>query len=364
MPVPSSARCGVAGVEARHERHVLDHRVGDAEVGEHVGADALERRELEREGQHALGQHVRHALVDPDRHLRRVAGARERVQHVAGALPARGEVERPAVVAGQVRDVVHRRGDVVDRHEVGPADLEPDQREPLGQRVPRLLDHLEEVVGPVDLVHLAGARVADDDARPVDAPRALDALAHELLGLVLRPVVGGGQLLPLVEHVLGEVALVLAGDRDRGRVVERARLQVVRQVDRVLGAADVEERVLRLVRGHVVDRGEVEEVVHAPAQRVARLRRDAEVGLREVPADGVDAAGAAEPLDDRLELLLAAGAHEHVDLALAREQPLDQMAADEAGPPRHEVGRHVFLSSVVACPERGDYRRGVSGRAR
>ena len=46
------------------------------------------------------------------------------------------------------------------------------------------------------------------------------------------------------------------------------------------------------------------------------------------------------------------GAHEHVDLALAREQPLDQMAADEAGCPRHEVGRHVFLSSVVAFPER------------
>ena len=65
-------------------------------------------------------------------HLRRVAGARERVEHVAGALRARvDEVERLAVEARLVRDVVHRRGDPVDRHDVRPADLEADEREPL-----------------------------------------------------------------------------------------------------------------------------------------------------------------------------------------------------------------------------------------
>ena len=61
---------------------------------------------------------------------------------ICGAWPARAnvlrtsparcgsrvdEVERLAVEAGLVRDVVHRRGDPVDRHDVGPADLEADR---------------------------------------------------------------------------------------------------------------------------------------------------------------------------------------------------------------------------------------------
>ena len=79
------------------------------------------------------------------------------------------------------------------------------------------LDQLEEVVGPVDLVHLAGDRVADDDGRAVDAPRHDALLAHDLLGLELRAVVRVLERLALVEHVLAEDASVGAGDRDRAR---------------------------------------------------------------------------------------------------------------------------------------------------
>ena len=72
-------------------------------------------------------------LVDPDRHLRRVAGARERVQDVAGALPARvDEVERLPVEARLVGDVIDRGGDEVDRTMIGPADLEADERDHSG----------------------------------------------------------------------------------------------------------------------------------------------------------------------------------------------------------------------------------------
>src|SRR3712207_8260914 len=59
-------------------------------------------------------------------------------------------------------------------------------------------------------------------SRPVHPQRRRDLLAHELLGLELRAVVGVRQLLALVEHVLAEEALVLPGDGDRGRVVEAA----------------------------------------------------------------------------------------------------------------------------------------------
>ena len=163
---------GVARVEGRLEADVLDDRVRDAEVGEQRAADVLERRQLHGVGQHALRQHVGHLLVDADDHLRRVAGLGEGVDDVARARHLRvDEVEGLAVEVGQVRDVVHRRRDVVDGHDVRLADLDADEREPLRQRVARLLDRLEEVVRPVDLVHLAGLGVADDDRGPVHAPR-------------------------------------------------------------------------------------------------------------------------------------------------------------------------------------------------
>ena len=129
---PGERALRVAPVEARDQRHVAEHLVGDPEVGEQRPPHVLQRRQLHRVGEDALREHVRHALVHAHDHLRRVAGAGERVEHVAGALRARvDEVEGLAVEAVLVRDVVHRGGDPVDGDDVGPADLEADQREPL-----------------------------------------------------------------------------------------------------------------------------------------------------------------------------------------------------------------------------------------
>ncbi len=67
--------------------------------------------------------------------------------------------------------------------------------------------------------------------------------------------------------------------------MEDPRLQVVGEVDGVLGAVDVVQRVDDLVRGDVVDRREVEEVVDPAAQRVAVGLGDAEQRLLEVALD-------------------------------------------------------------------------------
>ena len=251
-------------------------------------------------------------------------------------------MERLPVEPVLVGDVVDRGGHVVHRHEVRVAPLDRDQRHPFRQRVADLLEQLEEVVGTVDLVHLAGLGVADHDRWPVDAPRALDPLAHELLGLVLRPVIGALELLALVEHVLGERAVVAARDGDRGDVVEDARANLVGELDRVLRAADVEHRVLRLVGGHVVDGREVEEVVDA-GERLAILLGDAEQGLGQVADHRLDAVSGAPALDQLVEPLAGALAHEHVDVPLALEQPLHEVAADESGRTRHEVAHRVSL---------------------
>ena len=254
------------------------------------------------------------------------------------------EVERVArqLVVGQVRDVVHRARDEVHRHDVGLAALRPGEREPLRQRVAELLEQLEEVVGTVDLVHLAGLRVADHDARPEHQRLRLDALAHQPLRLVLRAVVVVGQLLALVEHVLLEHALVVAGHRDRAGVVEAPDLVRVRELDHVLRALDV--RALRglLVGLDVVDGRQVEEVVDRLVEAL-----DAEPGLREVARHRHEPPlGGVEPLGQRVELAARALAYQRIDGAIALQQLGHQMPADEAGRAGDEV---IQKSSRGVC---------------
>ena len=228
------------------------------------------------------------------------------------------QVERVArqVVVRQVADVVHRARDEVHRHQVRLAALGAGEREPLGQRVAQLLEELEEVVGAVDLVHLAGLRVADDDPGPVHEQLRLDALAHEPLRLVLGAVVVVGQLLPLVEHVLLEHALVVAGDRDRARVVEAADLVRVRELDHVLRAVHVRPLGRLLVGLHVVHGREVEEVVDLLVEAL-----DAESRLGEVAGHWHDPSLlGAEALDQRVELAARALPHERVDRAVALQE--------------------------------------------
>ena len=178
-----------------------------------------------------------------------------------GSGSTRWNVSPGSSVVGQVGDVVHGLGDEVHRDDVRLAALGAGERDPRRQRVAQLLEQLEQVVGAVDLVHLAGLRVADDDPRAEDERLRLHALAHHLLRLVLGAVVVVGQLLLLVEHVLLEHALVGAGDGDRAGVVEAADVVGVGELDHVPRAVDVRPDRGLLFRLDVVDGGQVEQVV-------------------------------------------------------------------------------------------------------
>ena len=305
--------------------------------------------------------------------LRRVGGAGEEVDHLAGGLRVGvGEAEGLPVEAGLVGDVVDRVGDVVDRDDVDLAAFDAERRQPGRQHPPRLLQQLEAVVGPVDLVDLAGARVADDDPRPVDPPGPRAFLAHDPLGLVLGAEVGMGvEVFGLVEHVLAPLALVEAGDGDRADLVEAARLDRPGEFDRVAGALDVGDLLRLGAGGHVVDRGEVEEVVDVAAQGQQVLLGDTEAGRGEVAGDRHDPRPVgAEGGAQLLEAAARTRPDQGVDRALALEQPLHEVAADESGGPGDEVVHRLslappFSSAVLRHPyfvqgNRGRRRRRVS----
>jgi hypothetical protein len=245
------------------------------------------------------------------------------------------------LLVGQMGDVVHRARDVVDRHDVRLATLRSRQRDPLGQGVPELLDQLEEVVGAVDLVHLAGLGVTDDDAGAEDQRLGLDAVAHELLRLVLRAVIVVRKLLVLVEHVLLEHAPVEARHGDRAGVVKAPDVVRVRELDHVARAVHVGPHRLRLVGLDVVDRRQVKEMVD-PLLAVL----DPETGLVDVADDGDDATLAgSQALRQRVDLAPGALADEDVDRAVALQQLLEQVAADEARGSRDEVVQDALLFS-------------------
>ena len=275
--------------------------------------------------------------VDPHREPRRVRGLGELVQHLARRERLRvDQVEGVPVdlVVREMRDVVDSAGHEVHWHEVHLLALGPGEREPLGERVAEALDQLEEVVRPVDLVHLAGHRVPDDDPRPVDAERRLHLLTHELLRLELRGVVGVRELLALVEHVLAEESFELPGDGDRAGVVEAPDVGRVRELDHVASAFDV--------RVHVVDRGEMEEVIDLLVEAV-----DAEALLGKVSGDGYETVAGAKPLGELVQAAARALPHERVDRAVALEQLLHEVASDEPGCASHEVVHGSCLSLCI-----------------
>ena len=345
----SGQRLGrLTGAEARHQLHVLEHLLGDVELAQGERFQLPPRGQREGQPQRPLRQRVGQAFVDRDGEAGRARDRGDLVDDVVDPLRAGvDEVEGPAVEARLVGDVLERAGHPVDRHDVRVAEVGPHQRHPLWEQVAQALDRLEEVVGTVDLVHLAGPRVAHHDRRAIRAPGHVGLFAHDPLGLELGAVVGRWQPLALVEHLLGEDAVVGTGDGDRGHVVQALGVDRAGQFDRVRGAAHVDRRVALRRRGEVVDGRQVEHVVDLPPQLRHLLLLDPEQGTAQVPDHRLDAVagGRADEhrpaLDEVLQAAPGALPHEHVDLALAVfEQALDQVPADEARSASDEV-RHL-----------------------
>ncbi len=262
-------------------------------------------------------------------------GLGERVQHVADPHRVRiGEVEGAAVEAVEMGEMVHRGDDEVDRHDIDPAALDADHRDPRGHGVAQLLDQLEEVVGAVDLVDLASPGIADHNARPVDPPRNLRLRPHQALALVLGRVIRMVEAAGLLEHVLAEHAVVEAGRGDRAHMVKAARLDALGEGERVGDASDIGGDDHGRVGFEIVDGGEVEEVVDLALELRGVLGCDSEIGPRDVALDEFDpfrplAPERSQPVDEIGRRLV----HEQVDgLVVPFQQAPNQTPADESGP--------------------------------
>ena len=284
--------------------------------------------------------------------MRRLA---DDVEDVADAVAERvDEMEAPLVEVGlEVADVVERGDDEIDRDDVDAAALEADRRHPGRQQLAHALDQLEEVVRAVDLVHLAGLRVADDERGAVHRPRHLRLGANDLLALVLGHEVRMVEALGLVEHVLAKDAFVEAGRGDRADVVQVTGIDRPGELDDRARALDVDGDLRFGIGREVVDGGEVIDVIDLALELLDGLGGNAELlrGQVAVHRDDALAAGLFAPvLEQRGDLALAFGAQQEVDDGAAPgQQGLDETLADEARGSGDEIA-HAQLPGRDAHP--------------
>ena len=267
-------------------------------------------------------------------------GAREDVEHVTHAVAHRiDQVEATLGNAFLVADGSQRIDHEIDRHDVHAPALQADRRHPRRQDLAQALDHLEEVVRAVDLVHLARLAVAHHHGGAVHRPGQLALLAHDLLALVLGLEVRMVQPLGLIEHVLAEHAFVQPRRRDGGHMVEVPCVDGARQIDGIARAVDVDGHLGLDVGREVVHGRQVEEMVDLPLERLDVGRAHAELLRRQVAMHGNGAGRAHAPVAaQRRHLVGTLGPDQEMNhRALALQQLLDQPLADETRCPRDEI---------------------------
>ncbi len=248
-----------------------------------------------------------------------------------------------------IRDVDERHYGVhhiVHRHDVGAADVRQGDGGQAGQPGQRGQE-AEEVVRAVDLVHLAGARIADHHSRPIDAVAQARGVADQLLGLELGLVVRRGKFLGDIEIGLGVGAGEGAGHRDRRDVVQGG-VQLVGQADHGAGAVDVGGALFGLAGGQVVDGGGVHHMVDA-----AHLGEVGELFVAEAELRGGQVAdqgqGPLAPVGGQSfesSGRTASHQHPHGGVRVALQQCGDESPSDEPGTAGNEIVHGVIVDLV------------------
>ena len=310
-------------VEARRIIHELQHGPGNLQVAQDLVEDVLDRLAALDRLHDRFRCHRQHLRIEPERHLGRVRGTREDIQHFADASHLGvGQVETFAVLLGQVRQVHHRIDHEIDGHEVDVAALDAEQRHPARPRFAQLLQGLEEVVGPIDLVGKSGLGMAEHDARTVNAKRQLAVRSHHRFRIVLGAMVGMIEFFRFLEHVLREGAAIKPGRRNRAHQMEAACVDRRGEIERALGARDV-RLFHELGAGiDIVDRAQVIEVLDLALELRGVGLANAQSRLRKVALDGHDSAYAvlAPELAQLVELAHGFRPHQHVDRAFTALQ--------------------------------------------
>ena len=161
----------------------------------------------------------------------------------------------------------------------------------------------------------------DHHARAVNAPVQLFLLANQALRFVLGQEVGVIHGPGFLKHVLGEGALVEPRCGDGGHLVEAARVQAPGQGEGLGGTLDVADPLALCIGFHVVDGGQVEEVIDLARVFFDPRRFHSQPGAGQVSLHGDDLVFAGAPqLTQAIDFGHGAASHQQVDRTSAIKQ--------------------------------------------
>ncbi len=240
-------------------------------------------------------------------------------------------------------DVVQRGGHEVDRNDVRVAELGADQGKPAREVVPGHLDRGEEVVRPVDLVHLAGLRMP----RPRWPGGRRATASWPGCGPASRTRTSTGDR--------GDRASAPHRTCPRGTAPCSGRRRRSRRRD---GSARLRARwpgrsrcacPRRWLRGCAPHRRSCRRPrrrgrsVSTPFRRSRSSSETPSRGEPRSPSTGLTRSAAAgpQPSVSAAKRSVERCPDEDVDVPVPAQQPLDEVAADEAGRTRDEVGHRV-----------------------
>ena len=149
-----------------------------------------------------------------------------------------------------------------------------------------------------------------------------------------------------LEHVLGKRTLVEAGGCDGGDLVEAAGAQAFGQGDGLGRAIDVADPLALGVGLHVVDGGQVKEVIDFTRVLLDPGGLDPQLRLAEVALDGNDLVVVRAPqFPQSLHLGQGTGAHQQVDDAA----PVQELGYQEASDKTSTAGDKVVHIRSSFC---------------
>ena len=318
------------------ERH---HRCRDAKILQHRTGNTLHRRQVLDALADKRRNKAEHPGVDAHAHTRSMAGFAEDIENLAHFVRIRiDQVETIAVFTVQVGNVIEGIRHKVHRNNIQAAALDADRRHPLRQRVADLLNHFEEVVWPVDLVHFAGFGMADHHAGAVDTERHLALFPHYFFGFVLGAQVRMIQLFRFFKHIFAENTLEQAGSGNRRNVVEMLCAHGFGSLNSSPGAFNIGCCLGLFIGAHVVHSGQVEEVINIPLQGFHGLGINAEILAGEVADNRLYPAVIHTPaLAQLCQLVLRLLAYQNVYGTAPGQQFFYQKTTDKTGAACQEI---------------------------
>ena len=235
-----------------------------------------------------FGNKAKQTGVDPHRHARGMTGLGKNIEHLTNTVRLRvGEVEAIYLRVG-VSNGIHCINDVIDRNDIEASTFKTDGRHPLGKSVTQLLQHLEEVVGAINLIDFTSLGMTNDHTGAIDFIWHLATLfTDDFFCHMFGAQIGIVKILCLLKHIFTEDALVESSRSYGADMMKITRPQGFGTIDRRMGTLNIGQLLSFAIRLQIIDSGQMKEVIDTTFKALSIICRESKIRSGQITDDGM-----------------------------------------------------------------------------